>query len=216
MKKFLLLLLALSILCLPGCKLLKKSSRAGVKEICEIANSAAPTKVITQVTLTTNAGDKLSGHYETVTDGTNAIFKYSYDRVATPADSLESGNFDRIVKEEGTINYKDGAYFSGDQESWRLGTGTAFDLKLNFDEKLFKKATVSEDGQQLEIKMSAEDLKAFIGTDLNAVGEATVTVTTNGHNLTLVTISCSTANGQLTVRTSYTYNRQDLFPEGQE
>ena len=217
MKKFVLLLLVLSLLCLPGCKLFKKTGIGNnpTSKICEIAKSAAPTKIITQVSLVTTAGDSLSGYYVTVTDGTNAVFEYNYDRFATPADSLESGNFDRIVTEHGVINYKDGSYFSGDEESWRPGTGTAFELKLSFDEKLFKNATVSEDGQTLEIKMSSEDLKAFIGTDLNAIGEATVTVSTNGHNLTMVTISCATANGNLSVRTSYSYNNQVLFPEAE-
>ena len=217
MKKFVLLLLVLSLLCLPGCKLFnkvgigKKASPAAT--ICEIARSAKPTKIITDVKLATSSGDTLSGYYVTVTDGTNAIFEYTYDRVATPEDSLATGSSDRIVTEKGTINYKDGAYSSGDAESWRPGTGTALELKLNFDDELFKNATVSEDGQSLEVKMGAEALKTFIGTDLNATGEATVTVSTNGRNLTMITISCATATGTLSVRTSYTYNRQDLSAE---
>jgi hypothetical protein len=209
MKKLIIMLLVFSlVLCLPGCG---KKSR--VKDICEIAQNAAPTKIITEVSLVTTAGDSLKGYYVTVTDGEDAIFEYNYDRFATPAESVESGDYSRIIHEEGVINYKDGVYFSGDAETWRPGTGTAFDLKLNFDSDLFKKATVSEDKNTFEITLGAEDLKTFIGTDLNTVGDATVRVETNGRNLTLVTVSCTTASGNLIIRTSYTYNRQNLFPE---
>ena len=210
MKKLIIMLLVFSmLLCLPGCA----GKKGRVKEICEIAQNAAPTKIITEVSLVTTAGDALAGYYVTVTDGTNAIFEYNYDRFATPAESVASGDYSRIIHEEGVINYKDGLYTSGDAETWRPGTGTAFDLKLNFDNKLFKNAKVSDDKSQFEVSMTAEELTEFIGTDLNVVGNATVTVVTNGRNLTLVSVSCTTANGTLVIRTSYTYNRQNLFPE---
>ena len=211
MKKLIIMLLVFSmLLCLPGCS----GKKGRIKEICEIAQNAAPTKIITEVNLVTTAGDSLAGYYVTVTDGKNAIFEYNYDRFATPAESVESGDYSRIIHEEGVINYKDGVFTSGDAETWRPGTGTAFDLKLNFNNDLFKGATVSDDKNQFEVTMSAEQLAEFIGTDLNTTGDATVTVATNGRNLTLVTISCNTANGTLLIRTSYTYNRQDnLFAE---
>lgn len=216
MKKLILMLLVFSlVLCLPGCI----GKGATIKNVCEIASNAAPTKIVTTVTLITNSGDKLSGFYETVTDGTNMIFTYSYQRLNTPAESVESGNYDRVLTETGVINYKDGVYFSGDLETWRPGTGTAFDLKLNFDRKLFKKADVlvDENGNKygIEKQMSAEELTEFVGTDLNTTGAATVTVVTSGTNLYSVTIVCTTATGTLTVTTSYTQNPQNLFPEAE-
>ena len=211
MKKLITMLLVFSLmLCLPGCKLFKGSS---IGDICEIAQNAAPTKIITEVNMVTKAGDSLVGYYVTSTDGTNAIFEYKYQRLATPAESVASGDSSRIITEEGVINYKDGNFTSGDGEAWRPGTGTAFELALNFDKSLFKGATTTEDGNELTATMSAEELIEFVGTDLNATGDATVTISTNGRNLTLVTISCSTANGDLIIRTSYTYNKQNLFPE---
>ena len=160
----------------------------------------------------TNSGDSLTGYYVTATDGTNVIFDFEYERLATPADSIAAGNFDRILPIEGTVYYKDGVYY-GDVEKWKPGTGTAFDLKFNVDEELFKDVVLNEDATKLTAKISAENLKAFIGTDLNATGDATVTLETNGYNLTILEVACSTANGQLSIRTSYTYNVQDLFPE---
>ena len=218
MKKLVIMLLVFSLLCLNSCGLLQKfgiGGPDGATEICEIANNSKPTKVTTEVNYITNNNESLQGYYVTTTDGSNAIFEYSYDRFATPAESIELGNSDRIITSEGVINFKDGVYF-GDEEDWKPGSGTAFDLKLKFDTSFFKDIVVSEDMCTLEAKISAEKLVAFIGTDLNASGDATVTITTNGVNLTGVTISCTTANGSITIRNSYTYNPQVLFPEVEE
>ena len=224
MKKIVLMLLVLSLLCLPGCKNKSKDTdnssnnsntsnvveESPVSKLCETAKKSNPTRVVTDVTYLTNAGDSLSGYYRTTTDGTNVIFEYYYEKIATPAESLASGNYDRIVPVEGVIYYKDGSYSSGDGENWRPGTGTAFDLKLNFDKNLFKNAVVSEDGQNLTVKLNATELAAFIGTNLNVVGEATVEISVIGQNLTGVKVSCTTANGNITINNSYTYSKQDL------
>ena len=216
MKKLVILLLVFSLLGLTSCGLLEKvgmgKQPTAEELICDIASKSNPTKVATEVTYLTNAGDKLDGYYETVTDGTNAIFSYYYERLATPAESVESGNSDRILSFEGVINFKDGSYF-GDEEEWKPGVGTAFDLKFNFDLDLMKDVVVNEDGNALEAKISAEDLPAVLGTDLHAAGDAVITITTNGVNLTAITVTCNTASGTLTIRTSYTYNQQQLFPE---
>lgn len=227
MKKIVLMLLVLSLLCLTSCQLFKKDKdteddatnnsdttnvveETPLSKVCEAATKSIPTRVVTDVTYLTNAGDSLSGYYRTTTDGTNVIFEYYYEKIATPAESLATGNYDRIVPVEGVIYYKDGSYSSGDGENWRPGTGTAFDLKLNFDKNLFKNAKVSSDGQTVMVKFNAAELAAFIGTDLGAVGEATVEFNLVGQNLTNVKVSCSTANGKLTINNSYTYNKQDL------
>ena len=144
------------------------------------------------------------------------VFLPEIKKLATPEESLANGTSDRIIVSEGVINYKDGSYYYGDQESWKPGTGTAFDLKFSVDEKKLKDVKLSEDGYSLDAKVGAADLKELIGTDLNAVGDSAVTVSTNGVNLTGITVSCSTANGDIVIRTSYTYNPQDLFPEAEE
>ena len=218
MKKFVILLLVFALLSLTGCGLFKKigGSSTDASSICEIANKSKPTKITTDVNYVTKAGDTLSGHYVTTTDGTDAIFEYYYEKLATPEESLANGTSDRIIVSEGVINYKDGSYYYGDQESWKPGTGTAFDLKFSVDEKKLKDVKLSEDGYSLDAKVGAADLKELIGTDLNAVGDSAVTISTNGVNLTGITVSCSTANGDIVIRTSYTYNPQDLFPEAEE
>ena len=134
-----------------------------------------------------------------------------YEKLATPEESLASGSSDRIMSYEGVISYRDGVYY-GDEEQWKPGTGTAFDLEFHLDKKLLKDAEVDEDGIVLTAKVTPENLKSVLGTNLNATGDAEITVTTNGVNLTMVEIKCATANGNITIRTSYTYNPQDLFP----
>lgn len=217
MKKLVIMLLVLSLLCLTSCGLFNKAEEgpSDVEIICETANESTPTKITTEVNYVTKSSDTLKGYYVTTTDGTDAIFEYYYERLATPAESIESGNSDRIISFEGIINFHDGAYF-GDEEDWKPGTGTAFDLKFNLQADLLKDAVVNEDGNMLDAKVSAENLVALIGTDLNAVGDATISLATNGVNLTAVTISCETVNGAITIRTSYTYNHHELFPEVEE
>lgn len=230
MKKVVILLLVFSLLTLSSCALFKKDEPqveqppkeentpteslypAGTEEICEIANKSKSTKITTEVTFTTNSGDKLQGYYVTTTDGESVIFEYYFERFATPAESLESGLDDRIVSFEGVINYHDGVYF-GDEEDWTPGSGTAFDLVFNVDPALLKDIVVNEDGNVLDAKVTSEKLALLIGTNLNAVGDATVSISTNSVNLTAFVVNCATANGTITVRSSFTYNPQELFPE---
>ena len=229
MKKVIILLLVFSLLTLTSCGLFQKDEPQtetpkeentpteslypkGTEDICETANKSKSTKITTEVTFVTNAGDRLIGYYVTTTDGESAIFEYYFERFATPAESIESGNSDRIVSFEGVINYHNGVYF-GDEEDWKPGSGTAFDLKFNVDPALLKDIVVNEDGNELEAKVSPENLVLLIGTNLNAVGDATVSISTNSVNLTTFVVNCTTANGTMTVRSSFTYNPQELFPE---
>ena len=207
MKKLIIALLVLSLLCLTAC-----SGDKGASEICRIANESAPTKVTTEVSYVTNSGDTLNGYYVTTTDGTNMIFEYHYEKLATPAESIELDNDSRVIEYDGVINYIDGVY-TGDQTEWRPGTGTAFDLKFELDHKRLKDVEIDDLGTSFQAKVSSEDLKSIIGTDLGAVGDASVRVETNGANLTILTVTCTTEVGTITIRTSYTYNRQNLTPE---
>ncbi len=212
MKKLLAVLLLLTVLvCGSSCKRIS-SVPVGKPNVYEIAESSKPTKVTTEVNYVTNAGDKLNGYYVTTIDGNDTVFEYTYDRLATPAESIEDGSNSRIKTVEGVIYYHDGVY-SGDQEEWKPGTGTAFDLKLNIKKSNLKDISFNDDKTILTAKVSPDKAPEVLGTNLNATGDISLVVETNGVNLTMVTISCTTANGTMTIRTSYTYNVQDLFPE---
>ena len=87
------------------------------------------------------------------------------------------------------------------------------DIKLNIKEEYLKNIQFNEDGTVLTANVTPENAVEVLGTDIRAVDDITLVVETNGVNLTLVTISCTTSIGDLAIRTSYTYNAQDLFPE---
>lgn len=188
------------------------SNQTETAAIYEIANNSKPTKVTTEVSYVTTAGDALSGYYVTTVEGNDTIFEYTYDRLYTPAESIEEGTDERIKTLSGVIYYHDGVY-SGDQEDWQPGSGTAMEIKFNLNKDDLKNPVLNSDGTVLTAKVSPENAKKIIGTDIKAVGDIDLVVETNGVNLTMITISCNTANGAMTIRTSYTYNIQDLFPE---
>ncbi len=210
MKKLTVLFLVLAILsslCLTGCGLFG----GGNDEIYEIFAVSKPTRTTTEVSYVTTDGLSLSGFYVTSVEGNNTIFDYEYQRLAYPSESLDNG--ERVKTVKGVINYKDGVYTSGEGGEWVPGTGTAFDLKLNLDKKLLNDVVISEDGTMLTANVTPENAVNVIGTNLNANGNISLTVKTNGVNLTAVEIGCTTDNATIAIRTSYTYNVQNLFPE---
>lgn len=211
MKAFIIVLLIIAILAGAGfgAYYFLFADGASSGNVYEIANSSKPTKVTTEVSYVTKSGDDLSGYFVTTVDGNNTVFDYYYERLSTPAESIADGTNNRVKPIDGTIYYIDGVY-SGDQDKWEPGTGTALDLKFNLDKSKLKEATLNEDGTVLTAKIAPENAADIIGTNLNATEDIEITVQTNGVNLTMIIISCNTANGAMTIRTSYTYNAQDL------
>ena len=206
MKAFIILLLVFSLL--SGIGFGMYYSANGPKDVYDIAESSKPTKVTTEVSYSTMQGDNLFGFYVTTVDGNDTKFEYEYQRLAT-IDEMADG---RIKTVSGTIYYHDGIYY-GDDEEWKPGTGTALDLKLDINKKYLKDIEINEDGTVLFALVTPENAPSVIGTDLKAIDDIELTVETNGVNLTMVTIYCLTQYGEMTIRTSYTYNEQNLFPE---
>lgn len=213
MKAFIILLLVFSILGGVGFGMFYDSH--GPKSVYEIAETSKPTKVTTEVSYSTMEGDVLTGFYTTSVNGSDTVFEYEYQRLATPEESLADGNVNRIKTVNGVIYYHDGVYYSGDNTEWKPGTGTAVELKFDLSKKYIKDAEFNEDETVLTGKIAPEDAAKVLGTDLRAVDDILITVETNGINLTLITVSCLTQRGEMTIRTSYTYNTQDLFPEAE-
>ena len=186
----------------------------GPKDVYDIAESSKPTKITTEVSYVTFDGDSLTGFYVTKIHGNDTVFEYTYDRLRTPAEAVAEGTTDRIKTVSGVIYYHDGVFSSGDGGEWTPGAGAAFDLKLDLNERLLKDVEVSEDGNTVTAKLTAENAVKVIGTDLNAIDDIGIIIETNGINLTMVTITADTELGTLTIRTSYTYNDLgELFPE---
>lgn len=210
MKAFIILLLVFAIL--SGIGVGSYYAVYGPKDVYDIAESSKPTKITTEVSYSTMEGDSLSGFYVTKVDGNDTVFEYTYDRLYTPAESIADGTNERIKTVEGVIYYRDGVYY-GDEEEWKPGTGTAMDLQFNLKKRLLKDIELNEDETVLTAKITPENAVEVLGTDLKAIDDIDIVVETNGVNLTMVTVSCDTQLGSVTIRTSYTYNAQDLFPE---
>ena len=211
MKNLITLRIVVSMLCLSGCSLF--GSTVGSSLVYDIVANSQPTKVTTEVSYVTIDGDTLNGFYTTTVSGSDTIFEYEYQRLATPEESIKDGNTDRVKTINGVIYYHDGVYSYGDNTEWKPGSGSAIDIKLNIKEEYLKNIQFNEDGTVLTANVTPENAVEVLGTDIRAVDDLTLVVETNGVNLTLVTISCTTSIGDLAIRTSYTYNAQDLFPE---
>ena len=211
MKAFIILLLVFSILSGLGFGALHETYAPDT--VYDIAANSKPTKVTTEVTYNTMEGDRLTGFYVTKVNGNDTVFEYEYQKLATPADSLASGENKRIVDYKGVITYHDGVYTTGNQEDWKPGVGTAFDLTFNVKAKFLTDVEFNEDETILTAKVTPENSVNVFGMDLNAVDDIGLIVETNGVNLTMVTVTYMTQYGEIAIRTSYTYNVQNLFPE---
>ena len=210
MKKTLSLLLAL--LMLVSCVLAMVSCRKSA--IYELAANSAPTVIVTAVDYIDADGTQLIGDYTMSIEGDNSIFEFLYQRYRLPEDGVADDTYEMIKEKKGTIYYKDGAY-STDGDEYEAEAPTAIQLRFNLDKDYLKDVSISEDDTVLTAKISPENAKHVLGTDLKAAGDISITVKTNGVNLTMVFVECVAVNGAtVSVRTSYSYNSVNLeFPD---
>lgn len=210
MKKTLSLLLAL--LMLVSCVLAMVSCKKSA--IYELAANSAPTVIVTAVDYIDADGTQLIGDYTMSIEGDNSIFEFLYQRYRLPEDGVADDTYEMIKEKKGTIYYKDGAY-STDGDEYEAEAPTAIQLRFNLDKDYLKDVSISEDDTVLTAKISPENAKHVLGTDLKAEGDISITVKTNGVNLTMVFVECVAVNGAtVSVRTSYSYNSVNLeFPD---
>ena len=210
MKKTLSLLLAL--LMLVSCVLAMVSCRKSA--IYELAANSAPTVIVTAVDYIDADGTQLIGDYTMSIEGDNSIFEFLYQRYRLPEDGVADDTYEMIKEKKGTIYYKDGAY-STDGDEYEAEAPTAIQFRFNLDKDYLKDISISENDTVLTAKISPENAKHVLGTDLKAEGDISITVKTNGVNLTMVFVECVAVNGAtVSVRTSYSYNSVNLeFPD---
>ena len=209
MKKTLSLLLALAMLV--GCVFALASCKKSA--IYELAANSAPTVTVTVVDYIDVDGTALEGDYTMSVEGDNSIFEFRYQRFRFPSEGMEDDTYDRVKEKSGTIYYKDGVY-SMDGDEYETEAPTAIQFRFNLDKDYLKDISISDDDTELKAKISPENAKHVLGTDLKAAGDISITVKTNGVNLTMVIVECVAVNGAtVSVRTSYSYNSITLeFP----
>ena len=197
---------------LVGCVLAMVSCKKSA--IYELAANSAPTVIVTAVDYIDADGTQLIGDYKMSIEGDNSIFEFLYQRYRYPEDGVAEDTYEMIKEKKGTIYYKDGAY-STDGDEYEAEAPTAIQLRFNLDKDYLKDVSISEDDTVLTAKISPENAKHVLGTDLKAEGDISITVKTNGVNLTMVFVECVAVNGAtVSIRTSYSYNSVNLeFPD---
>lgn len=212
MKKSLCLIIALT-LCLGCVMCLASCSEEPVRDIYAIAADLNPTRTTTFVEYTTKDGEKLNGEYVLEVEGGDSIFTYTYERFRTADEAIADGSSEPIKTIEGAVYCKDGKY-SSDGVVWG-SSPVPTEIKFNLDKSKLSDINLSADGRTLTAVLTKEAAVDVLGTDLSAEDYLILTVTSNGTYLTGVTVICTTESGaEVTVRTSYSYNKITLeFPE---
>ena len=218
MKKILLLLLSLTLVfgCLTSCgnnngantdagNGANAPEKGTVDYIAYVVSNSLPTRIVTHTNFVDDS-DTLSGVYTTEVDRENkkTQFSFEYDRIAIPGvDNSE----DYVKTEAGLVQFKDGMVLRSEGSDWEtLGDGY-LTLSLSIVQSMLATAEVSEDGCDLVATVSAQNTERVFGSAIDAKGDVTLEIDTNGTYLYSVKISY-VANGtdaSITVETSYEY-----------
>ena len=217
MKKFLLLLLSLTLVfgCLTSCGGNGANADSGngntapekgtVEYVASVVDASAPTKIVTHVNYAYGE-DTLRGVYTTEIDRANnkSQFSFEYDRIAIPG---VDDSDDYLKTETGLVQFKDDMVLRSEGSDWEtLGKGY-LTLSLSIVKSMLATAEVSEDGFDLVATVSAQNTERVFGSAIDANGDVTLEIDTNGSYLYSVKISyvANGTNAAVTVETSYEY-----------
>jgi len=214
MKKFLLLLLSLTLVfsCLVSCGLKKNDNdnkidaeKGTVEYVAAIVAQSLPTKIVTQTKYVSD-DDVFEGFYETEIDRANkkTEFSFEYQRIAIPGEDISDGY---KKTEKGLVQFREGEVLRSEGSDWEtLGEGY-LNLSLSVVQSMLKTYTVSEDSFDLTSTVAVENTQRVFGSAINAEGDVTLDIDTNGKYLYSVKISYVSADtGALVeVNTSYEY-----------
>lgn len=178
--------------------------------------NAVPTKI---VSLTTFAGKDLtganftfSGSFSQVASNNNSILDFKYDRFAT----VEEAADDYIVTVEGAIAIKDGmtkTIGNGLDSEWAAVIPSVHQLSAFKLDKANLPAdyTLSADGKKLTVALDQAEAFKVMGVVIDANGEITLEVESNGKNVSAIYVSyVATSGASVKISTSYTYGVQNL------
>jgi uncharacterized lipoprotein YehR (DUF1307 family) len=195
MKRLIALLLAIT------CVFALASCGDSTNDLQKVVLASKPDVIKTLTTVITGE-EVFHGTYLTTINGEDFTFEYSYEQYADISEAADS----YIKTVEGVVYYKDGKY-SEDGENWSVENPGVDDksVKLNLDSENFTEYTLNTDQTSLVATFTSENSEIILGRKIVATGEILLSVSTNGQNLTLVSISYATENGEVRIDTSYTY-----------
>lgn len=211
MKKILCLLLALvAVFSIVACgeeePPVVPPAASAEEQFIDTVDSSEPTKITTLYSYITEEDDALNARYVTEIKEDGYTFSYKKDRFA----KIEEASKDPIITEEGVVYYKDGQY-STDGETWFAEAPDVDAMVMKFDislDNIGENYSFNESYTELTVTTDNTGAKNILGIELDAIGEVTVKVTTNGKYLTLISVAYTTESGaSVTLDTSYTYNK---------
>ena len=164
-----------------------------------------PTQIVTHADYTVS-GETLKGRYTTVIDraANKSQFDFSYQRIAIPGEDISDSHIMTIA---GKVYYKDGQISDTEGDVW-TSAGVGY-LPFSFDFSVNKLDNIefSNNGDDMTATVSAENAIRVFGTAIDAEGDITISVDTNGEYLYSVMISYTSAEigATVTVNTTYDY-----------
>ncbi len=186
-----------------------------VKAISDVINNSQPTYMDTLTSYNVD-GEEYKGRFETTIDkaASRSSFTFNYARPALVEEMHDSPT--KTVS--GTVYYKDGQVSVNEGDSWETVGNKYLELNINLDASKLKEYTVSEDGNSITAKVLPANAERVLGTVIDAEGDISVEITTNGTYLwrVLVTYTAAGTGAEVSVDTSYDYSIRTLVFPGDE
>lgn len=208
MKKILCLLLTfvLMLACVSCGKIGKKNDEGTVETISATVSSSNPTQIVTKVDYIVKGQDTITSSYVTEKDSKTGVEKFTFHtkRLAT----VEEMSPTSVKEINGTVwKNADGSVKSSEGDEWSKADAVGYlSEELIITTSAFKSYDLSDDGNDLKAVIEAKDSVRVFGADIQAAGDITLEVDTNGVYLYKVTVTYTTASGAtVVVTTSYDY-----------
>ena len=184
---------------------------ASAGSLYDIANNSSATAITTSISYAPggdNMADVFGGWYEIKRSGNNMIVDYQYNRYRTVSEGAEIGEDSRFIEEKGIIYYLDGKYYNHDDETKTPWVDLPLDAGFKFKIDKAKLTSIkSTDSNSVTAKMSKEACLEMFGLELAAEGDISLSIITNGVQLTELEISYVTTSGAtVKILTTYSYN----------
>ena len=168
--------------------------------------TSKPTQIKTLTYYTEEGKDSFNGTFETVINGNDFEFKYSYSEVATldnikSPDATLDGN---IVTFSGTVYYENGKY-STDRETWFTEAPAVTDKapKLNLNREKLGEYEMNDVKTSLTATLTPEAAAEVLGIVIDADSDIVITVKTNGTYLTRLSVTYTKGTASCRIDTSY-------------
>ena len=184
-------------------------------EFFDMVANSDPNKITTVTNITDKSnGVTYNGRYVTFIEEDGSVrYEYEYD-LAKKATLENLGNSGATEKKSGEVIYKSGLYSVDGGETWLAGAPDANIVNVKFDlnREYIGEYKMSKDGKTLTATVNAENASKILGIDIDAKGDVTIKVSTNGTYLAKVIVDFANAKASEHIETSYAYVPVETTP----